>query len=293
MDIVFKDVTHIYHKGTPFEQRAIENTNLSIASGSFVSVIGHTGSGKSTLIQHFNGLLKPTTGTITMGDMELSGKSDKKALRRLRQYVGLVFQYPEHQLFEETVLRDICFGPLNFGATEEEAEQKAYHAMDLVGLPKDLAERSPFDLSGGQMRRVAIAGVIAMEPKVMILDEPTAGLDPKGQRDILSLFQHLHAERGLTTVMVTHHMADAAIYSDEIIVMDQGQMVMQDSPDKIFAQVERLKGLGLDIPETMAFLARWRQKLGRDDYPAVFTVDDTSDALMNDLYGSRRGGVGR
>lgn len=280
MDITIKDLTHLYHPKTPFERIALKNINVQIVSGSFISIIGHTGSGKSTLVQHINGLLKPTNGQIEIGDIMMKAKEKTTRLKELRSRVGLVFQYPEHQLFEETVEKDLCFGPMNFGSSLKEAKRKARAAFKLVGLPEDYLQRSPFDLSGGEMRRVAIAGVLAVEPEVMILDEPTAGLDPRGRREILSLFARLHKEKSLTTIMVTHSMDDAARLSDEVIVMDQGQVVMKDTPEEIFFQSDRLKALGLDIPETMAFLTKLGEKGHVNIGKQVFTIEETAQEAM-------------
>ena len=221
MDIKLQQVSYAYSKGTPFEKRALYDVNLNIQSGTYQAIIGHTGSGKSTILQHFNGLLKPTTGEVHIGDRVIVAGKKIKELKPIRQKVGIVFQFPEHQLFEETVLKDIMFGPMNFGVSEQEAERRARELIQLVGLPDAVLEKSPFDLSGGQMRRVAIAGVLAMEPEVIVLDEPTAGLDPRGQKEIMDMFYTLHKERGLTTILVTHSMEDAARYADEIAIMHE------------------------------------------------------------------------
>ncbi len=282
MDITVKELTHIYHPKSPFERVALENVTFSMKSGSFVSLIGHTGSGKSTLIQHMNGLLKPTKGTVQIGESLIQPESKSKELRTIRRKVGMVFQYPEHQLFEETVEKDICFGPLNFGFTLEEAKKRAREVIELVGLPESLMGRSPFELSGGQMRRVAIAGVLASNPEAIILDEPTAGLDPRGKQEMMALFQRLNKEQGLTVIMVTHSMDDAAFYSDRILVMDHGKLVMNQQPDKVFLQKERLRELGLDLPKTMLFLervqTRWREEHSEQ---AFFSVEATSRHLAN------------
>lgn len=262
MDITIKDLTHYYQANTPFERLALKDINLTVSSGTFLSIIGHTGSGKSTLIQHLNGLLKPTSGYIAIGDIVIDSNKKKRNLKELRRRVGLVFQYPEHQLFEETIEKDICFGPLNFGATLDEAKIRARKAIKMVGIPESYLTRSPFELSGGQMRRVAIAGVLAIEPKVLILDEPTAGLDPRGRHDMMELFYRLHKEHQLTTILVTHSMEDAATYSDEILIMDHGEVYDKGTPATIFNKVEELQRLGLDVPETMKFLLRLEKKMG-------------------------------
>ncbi|TCP24192.1 energy-coupling factor transport system ATP-binding protein [Scopulibacillus darangshiensis] len=287
MDITIKNLTHLYHPNTPFERIALRDINLQIKSGSFVSVIGHTGSGKSTLVQHINGLLKPSRGEITVGDVTIKAREKAPRLKDLRKRVGLVFQYPEHQLFEETVEKDLCFGPMNFGLPLEEAKAKAHQALKLVGLPQDFLQRSPFDLSGGQMRRVAIAGVLAVEPEVIILDEPTAGLDPMGRRDILSLFERLHEEKAVTTIMVTHSMDDAAYYSDKVLVMDRGQVVMMDKPEHVFSDSKQLKQLGLDIPVTMNFLAKLNKKVHGQSVRPVFSIEETADAAIKMLRQGR------
>lgn len=285
MDITIKALTHLYHEGTPFERIALNNINLTIPSGTFLSVIGHTGSGKSTLVQHINGLLKPSHGEVTVGDVTIKAKEKAAALKALRKRVGLVFQYPEHQLFEETVEKDIMFGPLNFGVPREEAKRLARTSINRVGLSEDYLTRSPFDLSGGQMRRVAIAGVLALEPEVLILDEPTAGLDPRGRQEMLKLFYDLHCEKQMTTIMVTHNMEDAAFYSDEILVMDHGEVIMKDKPERVFVQGERLQALGLDIPVTMQFL----QKFMAVKTPSpVFSIDETASEVLA-LLADRKG----
>jgi energy-coupling factor transport system ATP-binding protein len=227
MDIIFKEVEHRYQVNTPFERIALHDLNLNIQSGTFLAVIGHTGSGKSTIIQHLNALLKPTAGEIQIGERTIKANRKEKNLKAIRQQVGVVFQFPEHQLFEETVEKDIAFGPMNYGVSEEEAKQKARELIKLVGLPEDILTRSPFDLSGGQMRRVAIAGILAMNPNVLILDEPTAGLDPRGRQEIMNMIYRLHKEKGLTTILVTHSMEDAAMYADELIVMNKGTVAMK------------------------------------------------------------------
>ncbi|MGC4378213.1 energy-coupling factor ABC transporter ATP-binding protein [Fictibacillus sp. Mic-4] len=283
MDIVIKQLTHRYMIGTPFERVALEDINLQIASGTFLAVIGHTGSGKSTLIQHLNGLLKPTSGTIAIGDQIISAGKNNKQLKSLRKRVGIVFQYPEHQLFDETVEKDIMFGPLNFGASEAEAKEKAKEMLELVGLPLGILSRSPFELSGGQMRRVAIAGVLAMDPEVLILDEPTAGLDPKGRVEIMELFYQLHQKKNLTTVLVTHSMEDAATYADKIVVMEKGKVYMEGSPKQIFSERNKLQAVGLDVPETVQFLLKWQNRTGEAIDLSSFTLDEVATALCKQL----------
>ena len=217
MDITLEQVEYRYQANTPFERLAIKNINLTIPSGKFIAIIGHTGSGKSTLLQHLNALLQPTNGIVKIGETVIHSDKKEKALRHVRQKVGIVFQFPEHQLFEETVEKDICFGPMNFGVSKDEAIKRAKELIVQVGLTEETLSKSPFDLSGGQMRRVAIAGVLAMDPDVLVLDEPTAGLDPRGRKEIMDMFYQLHKEKGLSTVLVTHSMEDAAKYADELV----------------------------------------------------------------------------
>ncbi|WP_079504241.1 energy-coupling factor ABC transporter ATP-binding protein [Mesobacillus jeotgali] len=251
MDILLKNVEYRYQADSPFERLAISDVSINIPSGTYLAVIGHTGSGKSTVLQHLNALLKPTKGSVLIGSREIKAGRKEKNLKGVREKVGIVFQFPEHQLFEETVEKDIMFGPMNFGVSEQEAKERARAALKLVGMPEDILEKSPFDLSGGQMRRVAIAGVLAMEPEVIVLDEPTAGLDPRGRKEIMDLFYTLHKKRNLSTVLVTHSMEDAARYADEIVVMHQGKVFTKGTPDQIFSDPKALLELGLDVPEVV------------------------------------------
>ncbi|WP_214483828.1 energy-coupling factor ABC transporter ATP-binding protein [Bacillus sp. SM2101] len=274
MDITIQNVEHKYHQHTPLERLALYDINLAINSGTFLAIIGHTGSGKSTLLQHLNGLLKPTVGSLTVGDMIIDTEKKNKKIKKLRQKVGIVFQFPEHQLFEETVEKDICFGPTNFGVSEKEAKKKAQEALELVGLPSEFLQRSPFDLSGGQMRRVAIAGVLAMEPEVLVLDEPTAGLDPRGRTEIMDMFYKLHQKKKITTVLVTHSMEDAAKYADEIVVMDNGTIRMKGKPEEVFSQPKELVKLGLDVPEALKFKMKLESKFGIQLSSTCLTIDD-------------------
>jgi energy-coupling factor transport system ATP-binding protein len=274
MDIVFKDVEYRYHTNTPFERRALYNMNLSITSGSYVAIIGHTGSGKSTLLQHLNGLLQPTTGTVHVGEQIITNGKKTKHLKPLRKKVGIVFQFPEHQLFEETVEKDICFGPMNFGVPEEQAKKKARELLPLVGLPEEVLTKSPFELSGGQMRRVAIAGVLAMEPEVIVLDEPTAGLDPRGRKEIMEMFYRLHQEKQLTTILVTHSMEDAAKYADEIVVMHRGTVVKTGTPKEIFREPNALLEIGLDVPETILFQKKLEETFNVTINSPCLTVEE-------------------
>lgn len=251
MDISLKNVEYRYQADSPFEHLAISDVSIDIPSGTYLAIIGHTGSGKSTVLQHLNALLKPTKGSVLIGSREIKAGRKDKNLKSIRENVGIVFQFPEHQLFEETVEKDIMFGPMNFGVSESDAKARAKEALQLVGLPEDILEKSPFDLSGGQMRRVAIAGVLAMEPDVLVLDEPTAGLDPRGRKEIMDLFYTLHKKRNLSTVLVTHSMEDAAKYADEIVVMHQGKVFTKGTPEQIFSDPVALIELGLDVPEVI------------------------------------------
>ncbi|WP_299092076.1 energy-coupling factor ABC transporter ATP-binding protein [uncultured Metabacillus sp.] len=278
MDITIKNVEHRYQARTPFERLALYDINLTVKSGSYVSIIGHTGSGKSTILQHLNGLLKPTKGSIHIGEHKIEAGKKQKNLKVVRSLVGIVFQFPEHQLFEETVEKDIAFGPMNFGASEEEALRKARQSLELVGLPESILQKSPFDLSGGQMRRVAIAGVLAMGPEVLVLDEPTAGLDPRGRKAMMELFYRLNQEQKLTIILVTHSMEDAAKYSDEIIVMNKGTIEMHGTPREIFSQADKLSSLGLDLPETVK-LQQLLVKKGLSFEEIPLTIDEAVDQL--------------
>ncbi|MCC3358912.1 energy-coupling factor ABC transporter ATP-binding protein [Bacillus sp. REN16] len=262
MDITIEKLEHRYQIRSPFERLALYDVNANIKSGSYTAVIGHTGSGKSTILQHLNGLLQPTSGSIAIGERTITSKQKEKNLKPLRKNVGVVFQFPEHQLFEETVEKDICFGPLNFGVPLDEAKERAKRTIKMVGLSEEYLTKSPFDLSGGQMRRVAIAGILAMNPQVLVLDEPTAGLDPRGRFEIMEMFYKLHKERGLTTVLVTHSMEDASRYADQILVMEKGTIKFQGSPVEIFSNPEQVLHLGLDVPEAVRLKGLLEEKLG-------------------------------
>ncbi|MBR8661939.1 energy-coupling factor ABC transporter ATP-binding protein [Bacillus paralicheniformis] len=279
MDIEIKDVEHRYQMKTPFERLAIYDVNAVIKEGSYVAVIGHTGSGKSTLLQHLNGLLKPTKGQIRLGEDVLEAGKKNKHLKALRKKVGIVFQFPEHQLFEETILKDISFGPINFGMSREKAEEKAREMLKLVGLDEELSDRSPFELSGGQMRRVAIAGVLAMEPEVLVLDEPTAGLDPRGRKEIMDMFYSLHKQRNLTTILVTHSMEDAAAYADELIVMHKGTVKAKGTPRELFSRKDDIAAFGLDLPETIKFQKRLEETLGITFKAPILTIEEAASEI--------------
>lgn len=287
MDIVFEQVDYIYDADSPFAHRALYEVDLTIEHGTFVAIIGHTGSGKSTLLQHLNGLLVPTNGKVHIGEYTLTNRQKQKPLKPLRRKVGIVFQFPEHQLFEETVEKDICFGPLNFGVSEEMAKRKAKEALRLVGLPEQLLSQSPFDLSGGQMRRVAIAGILAMEPDVLVLDEPTAGLDPHGRKEIMKLFARLHQEKQLTTILATHNMEDAAKYADYIIVMHQGTVWKTGTPQAIFRDVDELLQIGLNVPETVLLKRKLEEKIGREISSPCLTEEQLIDGIKELFFGGR------
>lgn len=261
MDIQLQKVSYAYSKGTPFEKRALYDIDLTIKSGTYMAIIGHTGSGKSTILQHFNALLKPTSGAVRLGKRLIEAGKKQKDLKPLRQHVGIVFQFPEHQLFDETVLKDVMFGPMNFGVSEEDAKERALEKLRLVGLPEEVFEKSPFELSGGQMRRVAIAGVLAMNPEVIVLDEPTAGLDPKGQKEMMDLFYELHQTQGLTTILVTHSMEDAARYADQVAIMYEGQCVVIGAPQEVFYNNELLQKYRLLPPRIVQLQQRIERQL--------------------------------
>ena len=247
MSIKVKELNHIYDKGMPTEQAALTDISFEIGDGEFVGIIGHTGSGKSTLLQHLNGLLKASSGTIEIGDVDITRPG--VSMVEIRKKVGLVFQYPEYQLFEETVAKDVAYGPKNLGLSEEEIDERVREAIMLVGLDYDtVAERSPFELSGGQKRAVAIAGVIAMRPQVLILDEPTAGLDPKAHKDVLGMIKEVHRRTGNITILVSHNMSDVAEMTDKVIVIDGGKLVTVGTPMEVFSKGDLLKGIGLDLP---------------------------------------------
>lgn len=273
MDIQLQQVSYAYAKGTPFEKHALFQVDLTVPHGSYTAIIGHTGSGKSTILQHFNGLLKPTNGRVVIGDRIIEAGKKQKDLKPIRQHVGIVFQFPEHQLFDETVLKDVMFGPMNFGVSEEEAKVRALEKLKLVGLPEDVYEKSPFDLSGGQMRRVAIAGVLAMNPEVLVLDEPTAGLDPRGQKEMMELFYELHESQNLTTILVTHSMEDAARYADRIAIMHEGKCVLTGVPQTIFSDMETLEQYRLQPPRVVQLQRKVEKMLGHN-LPSICLTEE-------------------
>ncbi len=281
MIVKIENLSYVYNPGTPFEIKALDHINLEIEKGEFIGLIGHTGSGKSTLIQHLNGLIKPTKGKIFIQDIDITSKNAN--LREVRQKVGLVFQYPEHQLFEETVYEDIAFGPKNLGLNKDEVEARVKDAMGFTGLEFErLKDRSPFELSGGQKRRVAIAGVLAMKPEVLILDEPTAGLDPRGRDEILREIQEIYIKEGTTIILVSHSMEDIAKLVNRIIVMHKGKIKMDGEPKKIFKHSEELESMGLDIPQVTEFMREYKMKgnLVKDD---VLTVEEAKKELLKYL----------
>ena len=277
MAIIINGLNYIYRPDSPFERTALKNIDLTIEDGEYIGLIGHTGSGKSTLIQHFNGLLKPSGGSISVQGINLSeGKPD---LIKLRAKVGLVFQYPEYQLFEETVAKDIAFGPKNLGLSEEEINQRVREAMELVGLPPEMGEKSPFELSGGQKRRAAVAGVMAMRPEVLVLDEPIAGLDPKGRREMLNLINNYHVKMGATIVLVSHNMDDVAQAAGRVIVMSGGEIKKDGSPREIFKDVEGMQSLSLDVPQA-ALLAHELNKRGLNVRSDVISPNELIEELI-------------
>ena len=265
-----ENLTYVYGEGTPFRKVALDDVNIDIQEGELIGIIGHTGSGKSTLIQHFNGLLKPTSGKVIVDGEELF--ADKSRLRAIRFKVGLVFQYPEYQLFEETVYKDIAFGPKNMGLSDDEIDIRVKQTMKLVGLKPELMNKSPFDLSGGQKRRVAIAGIMAMEPKVLILDEPTAGLDPRGRDRILGLIKDYHNEKKSTVMLVSHSMEDVAKTVSKILVMNDAKVFMFDTPEHVFARVRELDSMGLTVPQITRVFDRLKQS-GINFSDEVYSVE--------------------
>lgn len=278
MSIKIENLTYVYNPGSPFETKALDNVNIEIKDGEFIGLIGHTGSGKSTLTQHLNGLIKPTSGKIIINGTDITKEGVK--LRDIRRKVGLVFQYPEHQLFEETIYKDIAFGPLNLGLSEAEVEERVKEAMELVRLPyEELKDRSPFELSGGQRRRVAIAGVFAMKPEVLILDEPTAGLDPRSRDELLEEIKNLHSRYKSTVILVSHSMEDIAKLVDRIIVMHRGKVALLGTPREVFQEVETLESIGLGAPQ-ISYLIRALKAKGIDLKGDIFTVEEAKEEIL-------------
>ena len=272
MSIVIEHLNYVYMAGGPYETKALSDVNLTISDGEFIGLIGHTGSGKSTLVQHLNGLIMPTSGRVLVDGMDLADKATDR--RAIRQRVGLVFQYPENQLFEETVEKDIAFGPRNLGLDENEISRRVKDAMRRVALDYDkLHDRSVFELSGGQMRRVAIAGVLAMEPQVLVLDEPCAGLDPRGREEIMGLIKKLHEEAGTTIVMVSHSMDDVASLAERVIVMNHGEIAMDGVPRDVFSCGEELRGMGLDVPQAVQLAGKLRER-GFDIPEGIYRIEE-------------------
>lgn len=286
MSIKIENLTHVYMRNSPFEKKALDDVSLGINDGEFVALIGHTGSGKSTLIQHLNGLLKPTSGKIIIDGQDILKRGVK--LSDVRKKVGLVFQYPEYQLFEETIEKDIAFGPKNLGLKDEEILKRVKRAMEMVGIDyEEYKDKSPFDLSGGQKRRVAIAGVVAMEPKILILDEPTAGLDPKGRDDILSQIKTLHKNYNMTIILVSHSMEDVAKVADRIIVMNKATCILDGNPKEIFQKVDKLEEVGLAAPQITYLVQELRNK-GIEIEKEIFTVDQAKEAILKYLDNTKK-----
>lgn len=277
MAIEIAGLNYIYMEGSPFEKHALKDITLTIDDGEFVGIIGHTGSGKSTLVQHLNGLLEPNSGTIKIGDMVITEKNTD--MKKLRQKVGLVFQYPEHQLFEETVYKDISYGPKNMGLSQEEIDERVREAMNYVGLSEKYMNRSPFELSGGQKRRVAIAGVLAMRPDVLILDEPAAGLDPAGREEILTQIRALYLERKMTVLLVSHSMEDVARAAGRIIVMNHGSVALDGKPAEIFSQAKVLRRIGLDVPQITQLIDELRRR-GISIDSSIYTIEKAKATIQ-------------
>ena len=279
MGISLENVSYTYQSGTPFERRALFDMTVTIKDGSYTAFIGHTGSGKSTIMQLLNGLYLPTSGQVKVDDTIINSQSKNKEIKPIRKKVGLVFQFPESQLFAETVLKDIAFGPQNFGVSKEEAEQRALESLRLVGLSDELRDQNPFDLSGGQMRRVAIAGILAMQPDILVLDEPTAGLDPQGRKELMSLFKQLHLS-GITIVLVTHLMDDVADYATAVNVMEKGRLVLSGTPKDVFQKVAFLKEKQLGVPKITEFALQLQEK-GYSFESLPITIEEFVEVLVH------------
>lgn len=281
MSIELKQINYIYSPGTAYEKQALKDINLEIPQGQFVGIIGHTGSGKSTLIQHLNGLIKATSGELYYNGENIYAEG--YPMKQLRSQVGLVFQYPEHQLFEVDVFTDVCFGPKNQGLSQEECEKRAREALQLVGFPEKYYKQSPFELSGGQKRRAAIAGVLAMRPQVLILDEPTAGLDPRGRDEILDQIAHLHEQTGMSVILVSHSMEDIAKYVDRIIVMNRGEKMLDGSPKEVFAHYKELEQVGLAAPQ-VTYIMHDLKESGFDVRTDVTTIEEAAEEIMRSFH---------
>lgn len=284
MSIKINQLTHIYSEGTPFQKIALEDINIEVNKGEFIGIIGHTGSGKSTLIQMFNALLKPTKGQVLVNGEDING--DGVDRKKIRQQVGLVFQYPEYQLFEVTIYKDVEFGPKNLGLTGDALKERVINALNAVGLPEDMYEKSPFELSGGQKRRVAIAGVLAMKPDVLILDEPTAGLDPKGRDELFEQLKKMHDELGITIVLISHSMEDVARYAERLIVLHQGKIAYQGTPREVFAHGKELEKIGLATPQIRYIMDALKEN-GFDIETDVLTVEEAADKIAT-YFATRR-----
>jgi len=285
MSILVENLNHIYDIGSPYETNALKDVSLEVKTGEFIGLIGHTGSGKSTLIQHLNGLLKPTTGRIVVNGLDLTTKGVK--LNAIRKKVGLVFQYPEYQLFEETVERDVAFGPQNLGLSEDVVASRVKEAIELVGLNfEEVRGKSPFELSGGQKRRVAIAGVLSMNPEVLILDEPTAGLDPRGRDEILGQIKKLHKEREITVILVSHSMEDIAKMADRLIVMHKGAVALEGPPQVVFTHDDQLESMGLGVPQITKLTRSMREK-GYDIPMGIITIEEAKKAVLSLVKGDK------
>ena len=280
MGISLKNVYYTYQEGSPFEGRALSDVTLEIQDGSYTAIIGHTGSGKSTLLQLLNGLLRPTEGMIQFDDFVLDNHSEPKEMKYLRKKVGLVFQFPESQLFAETVLADVAFGPQNFGVPKNKAEEIAKEKLAIVGLEESIYDKSPFELSGGQMRRVAIAGILAIEPEILVLDEPTAGLDPAGRKELMALFERLH-KNGMTLVLVTHTMDDVANFADTVFALEAGKLVLNGSPREVFQQVEYLQKLQLGVPQITNFALQLKRR-GLPLYRLPIKIEELKELLLHE-----------
>lgn len=286
MSITVENLTYTYSKGMPNETRALEDVSFRLEPGEFAAIIGHTGSGKSTLVQQLNGLLRPDSGKITVGEVCITDPSTK--MTEVRRKVGLVFQYPEYQLFEETVAKDVAFGPKQVGITGEELDRVVEESIRLTGLDyEEVKERSPFELSGGQKRRVAIAGVLAMKPEILILDEPTAGLDPSAHRDVLELIRRIHRQERMTILLVSHNMGDIAELADRVLVMNRGRLVMNGAPAEVFARGKQLREMGLGQPQAMEFMERLRERLPGID-AAPLSIEDAAKEICRYLKGRKK-----